>query len=64
MRRTCSILLVVILFSSTLTGCTGIQEDVERASDEEASIDLVTPNLILTSVLRTLDGNDVGLRDA
>ena len=44
MRRTCSILLVVILFSSTLTGCTGIQEDVEQASDEEASIDLVIPD--------------------
>ena len=44
MRRTCSILLTVILFSSTLAGCTGVREDVEQASDEEANTDLVIPD--------------------
>ena len=44
MRRTCSTLLALILFSSTLAGCTGLQDDVELVPDEEVDINLDIPD--------------------
>ena len=44
MRRVYSILLIIILSSSTMAGCTGIEENAEQATDEKTPTELNIPD--------------------